>query len=156
MPRIREPGSPRDLRDLAKSLRDDPGALDKNLARLGGVEASVREQLDPSNEERAAALASLSRGLSRAATGDATANPGGNAEEAQADLERLADQLGDKTSDELARLGQSLAALQGAASQAGSGADGALRDATNALARGDRAAAADALRRLGDSLKGAE
>ena len=146
----------RDLRDLAKSVRDDPGALDTNLARLGGVEAGVREQLDPSNEERSAALASLSRGLSRAATSDAKANPGGDPELAQADLDRLADALGDTTSAELARVGQSLAALQGAASQAGSGADGALRDATNALARGDRAAAADALRRLGDALKGAE
>ncbi|MFH0750202.1 MAG: hypothetical protein V2B17_00025, partial [Chloroflexota bacterium] len=146
----------RDLRDLAKGMRDDPGALDRNLARLGGVEASVREQLDPSNEERAAALASLSRGLSRAATGDAKANPGGDPEKAQEDLDRLAGALGDKTNEELASLGQSLAALQGAASQAGSGADGALRDATSALARGDRAAAADALRRLGDALKGAE
>ena len=146
----------RDLRDLAKELRGDPGALDKNLARLGGVEASVREQLDPSNEERAAALAALSRGLSRAATGDAKTNPGGDPEEAEADLDRLADQLGDRPEQELARLGQSLAALQGAAAQAGAGADAALRDATSALARGDRAAAAEALRRLGDALQGAK
>jgi len=157
----RNPGDPRtrlasDLRDLAGSLRDDPGALDGHLARLGGVEAAVREQLDPSNEERAAALASLSRGLSRATTGDAKANPGGDPAEAQGDLDRLAAELGDRAPAELARLGQSLAALQGAASQTGSGADGALRDATSALARADRAAAAEALRRLGDTLRGAE
>ena len=85
-----------ELRDLAAELRTDPGALDTNLARLGGVEASVREQLDPANEERAAALAALNRGLSRAATGDAKANAGGDPEKAAADLDRAADGLADE------------------------------------------------------------
>ncbi len=80
----------RELRDLAAGLKGDPGALDTNLARLGGVEASVREQLDPANEERAAALAALNRGLSRAATGDAKANAEGDPERAAADLDRAA------------------------------------------------------------------
>ena len=42
-----------------------------NLAKLGAIEAALRAQLDPANEQRAAALSALSRGLSRAATGNA-------------------------------------------------------------------------------------
>ncbi|HEY6058749.1 MAG TPA: hypothetical protein VIV06_12005, partial [Candidatus Limnocylindrales bacterium] len=63
-----------ELRDLVKQLRDHPADLDVNLARLGAVEASVRSQLDPALEQRASALASLSRSLSRAATGQPAAN----------------------------------------------------------------------------------
>ena len=77
----------------------------------------------------------------------------GDPQVAESDLDRLADRLGDMTAAELSRFGQSLAALQGAASQAGAAADAALRDATNALARGDATGAAEALRRLGEALR---
>ena len=57
-----------ELRELAQRLRSNPGDLDRNLAQLGSVEDSVRSQLDPANEQRAASLAALSRALSRSAT----------------------------------------------------------------------------------------
>ena len=58
------------LRQLAERLRTNPGELDRNLAQVGAVEDAVRAQLDPANEQRAASLTSLSRALSRAATGN--------------------------------------------------------------------------------------
>ena len=63
-----------ELRDLARQLRDGPDQLDVNLARLGSVEAEVRAQIDPANEQRAASMTSLSRALSSAATGKPDAN----------------------------------------------------------------------------------
>ena len=80
----------KELRDLAKQLRENPGALDQNLAKLGSIEAALRAQLDPANEQRAAALNALSRGLSRAATGNAQANPDGDPEQAEKDLHEAA------------------------------------------------------------------
>ena len=52
------------LRELARQLRERPNELDANLAKLGAVEAALRAALDPANEQRAAALSALSRGLS--------------------------------------------------------------------------------------------
>jgi hypothetical protein len=63
-----------DLRDLAAQLRAHPEDLKANLAKLGSVQASLNSQLDPGNEQRAAALTSLNRSLSRAASGDPNAN----------------------------------------------------------------------------------
>ena len=54
-----------ELRELAEQLRQNPGDLDANLAQLGAVEDDVRAQLNPANEQRAAAIAALSRSLSR-------------------------------------------------------------------------------------------
>ena len=72
-----------ELRDLARQLRERPSDLDANLARLGSVETDVRAQLDPANEQRAASLTSLSRSLSRAATGKPEANRDGDPQKAQ-------------------------------------------------------------------------
>ncbi|HEX2626684.1 MAG TPA: hypothetical protein VHL56_07230, partial [Candidatus Limnocylindrales bacterium] len=105
------------LRDLAKQLREHPDQLDVNLAKLGSIEAALRSQLDPANEQRAAALSALSRGLSRAASGNPQANPEGNTDKAAQDLKDLADKLKDKTPDQLKQLGEQLAGLEGAASQ---------------------------------------
>jgi len=77
--KARTPDDPRaqvaqQLKDLAKLLRDHPGDLDAALAKVGSVEGELRAQIDPSTEQRAAALASLSRGLSNAAAGRPDAN----------------------------------------------------------------------------------
>src|SRR5712691_4057893 len=69
----RDPNDPRtklaeELRELALRLRDQPEALDANLARLGAIEDDVRAQIDPANEQRGSSLTSLSRSLSQAAT----------------------------------------------------------------------------------------
>ena len=92
-----------ELRELARQLRDKPTDLDVNLARLGAMEADVRAQTDPANEQRAASLTSLSRSLSRAATGKPDANKDGDPEEAQQDLDDLGDKLDDMTDAEKAR-----------------------------------------------------
>ena len=78
-----------ELRDLARQLRDRPGDLDVNLAKLGSVESDVRSRVDPATEQRAAALASLSRALSRSATGQQNANPDGDPKQTQEDLDKL-------------------------------------------------------------------
>jgi hypothetical protein len=59
----------KELRELARQLRDKPTDLDANLApRLHRDTRAI----DLSNEQRASALASLSRGLSRATPGGPT------------------------------------------------------------------------------------
>ena len=77
-----------ELRQLAARLRANPGDLDLNLSQLGSLEDEVRAQLDPSNEQRAASIASLSRSLSRAATSNPQANAGGDPHQARQDLAR--------------------------------------------------------------------
>src|SRR4029079_17608676 len=57
-----------ELRELSRQLRQNPGDLKANLARVSSVESGVRSQLDPANEQRASSLGALSRSLSRAAT----------------------------------------------------------------------------------------
>jgi hypothetical protein len=142
----------RELRELARQLREHPDDLDANLARLGSIEAALRAQLDPANEQRAASLGALSRGLSRAATGDPAANPDGDPKQAADDLKELADKLDGMTEAERRELARTLTELQGAASQAGGAAAQALRDAAQSLAQGDTAGARAALDRLGEAL----
>ncbi|MGH2897770.1 MAG: hypothetical protein ACRDMZ_03790, partial [Solirubrobacteraceae bacterium] len=144
-----------ELRDLARQLRERPDQLDANLARLGSIEAALRAQLDPANEQRAASLSALSRGLSRAATGNAQANPDGDAKKASEDVKQAADKVDEMTPDQQKELAKQLTALEGAASQAGSAASQALRDAAQSLAQGDTKSAQDALNRLGDALTSA-
>ena len=81
-----------ELRRLAQQLRDHPEDLDTNLARLGSLEDAIRSQLNPANEQRAAAISSLSRSLSRAATGS-DSNPQGDPEETSRDLDELKNRL---------------------------------------------------------------
>ena len=57
-----------ELRKLIRELRDNPTDLDQQLARLGSLEDALRSRIDPANEQRASALTSLSRQLSKAAT----------------------------------------------------------------------------------------
>ena len=142
----------KELRDLARQLRENPDKLDANLARLGSIEAALRSQLDPANEQRAAALSALSRGLSRAASGNAQANPDGDPKKAAEDVKAAADKLDGMTPDEQKELARQLTELEGAASQAGGAASQALRDAAQSLAQGDKAAAQAALDRLADAL----
>ncbi len=146
----------RQLRDLARQLRDRPADLDVNLARLGSVEGALRSQLDPANEQRAASLSSLSRSLSRTATGSKSANADGDPKDASDDLRDLAGRLDATTPEQQRDLARQLAELQSTASQADGAAGQALRDATQSLAQGDVAGAKAALDRLGESLKGAQ
>ena len=144
-----------ELRQLAERLRTNPGDLDRNLAQLGAVEDDVRAQLDPANEQRAASLSSLSRSLSRSATGKPQANPGGDPKEARDDLEDLAQKVDDMTQAEREALARELAELQGAASQADGAAGQALKDAASSLAQGDTEGAKAALNKLGEALDAA-
>ncbi|MEA2672899.1 MAG: hypothetical protein QOI92_91 [Chloroflexota bacterium] len=141
-----------ELRDLAKQLRDHPDQLDANLAKLGSIQAALSAQLDPANEQRAAALSALSRGLSRAATAKSDANPSGDPKAAADDLKNAAKQLDQMTPAQQKELAKQLTQLGGAASQAGSTASQALTDAAQSLAQGDTTSAKDALNRLADSL----
>ncbi|HYN70061.1 MAG TPA: hypothetical protein VEX41_07615, partial [Candidatus Eisenbacteria bacterium] len=142
----------KELRDLARQLRERPDQLDANLAKLGSIEATLRSQLDPANEQRAAALSALSRGLSRSATGNPEANRDGDPKQAAEDLKQLATELPDKTEAEKKELARQLAELEGVANQAGGAASQALTDAAQSLAQGDTAGAQSALERLAEAL----
>ena len=137
-----------ELRDLARQLRERPAGLDVNLARLGSIESDVRARIDPATEQRAASLTSLSRSLSRAATGKPDANRDGDPEQTAEDLERLSEELDDKTEQELAELARQLAEQEANASGASGAASQALRDAAQSLAQGDTEGARSALDRL--------
>ncbi len=58
-----------ELRRISRELRERPEDLEAQLARLGSLEDALRARLDPSNEQRAAALASLARSVSRLQSG---------------------------------------------------------------------------------------
>src|SRR4029079_15791951 len=90
----------KELRELARQPRENPDQLQANLAKLGSIEAALRAQLDPANEERAAALSALSRGLSKASTGNASANLDGNPKQAADDLKKAAEKVGEMTPDQ--------------------------------------------------------
>ena len=143
-----------DLRDLAAQLRANPEDLKANLARLGSVEASLQSQLDPGNEQRSSALTSLSRSLSRAASGKPDANKDGDPKTAADDLKDLGDKLDTMTPEQRSQAAAALAGLQSQASQASGAAGQALRDAAQAIAQGQTAAARAALDKLGEALQG--
>ena len=159
--KARTPDDPRaqvaqQLKDLAKLLRDHPGDLDAALAKVGSVEGQLRAQIDPSIEQRAAALASLSRGLSNAAAGRPDANKAGDPTTAAQDLRDLAARLDNLTSAERKQLADQLAGLQSTARVADGSAGVAAGDAARSLATGDIAGAKDALGRLADAVQGAD
>lgn len=146
----------KELRDLAAQMRNKPDDLKLNLASLGSVEEGVRSQLDPANEQRASALSSVSRALSRAATGQPSANKDGNPKTAAQDLKDLGKKLDGLTPEQRRQMAAALAEQQSAASQASGAAGQALQDAVQSISQGDTAAAQDALNRLGDALQNAD
>ncbi|HVL53494.1 MAG TPA: hypothetical protein VM344_04485, partial [Vitreimonas sp.] len=144
-----------ELRELARQLRQSPEHLDLNLARIASLEGRVRAQLDPANEQRASALTSLSRSLSRTATGQQNANRDGDPDAAARDLADLRDKLDELTPEQLRDLARQLAEQQSTAAQADGAAGQALRDAAQSLGQGDAAGAREALDRLGEALRNA-
>ena len=156
-----DPNDPRtrlakDLRDLAQQLRDRPDQLDANLARLGSIEDDLQASIDPSTEQRASALTSLSRSLSQATTGKQDANPTGDPKQAQKDLADASAKLDTMTPQERQDLAAKLAALQQTADATDGAAGAALRDAAQSLATGDIASAKQALDRLAKALDAAK
>jgi len=145
-----------ELRDLALQLRDRPGDLDANLARLGSVEGDLRAAIDPATEQRASALASLSRALSSASTGKPDANRDGDPTKAAEDLAKAADELEKLTPEQRAELARRLTELQGTASQASGAAGVAAREAAQSLSGGDIMGARDALDRLAHAVSGTD
>ena len=114
-----------ELRRLARELRDRPEDLDQQLARLGSLEDALRSQIDPANEQRAAAITSLSRSLSRAATGS-DSNPQGDPQKTNEDLDDLKDRLPEMSDEERDALARQLAEMDSTARQAGANAQTAL------------------------------
>src|SRR3990170_2659818 len=96
-----------ELRRLAQQLRDNPENLQANLARLGSLEDALRSRIDPANEQRAAAITSLSRALSRSSTGN-DSNPQGDPQKTGEDLADLANRIGQMTDEEREALARDL------------------------------------------------
>ena len=91
-----------ELRELARQLREQGDDREATLARIGSVQESLDRMRDPQAAALDAALTQLARATSRAASGDETANPEGDGEQAAADLEQLASEV-DEMSEEQAR-----------------------------------------------------
>ena len=81
-----------ELRDLAQQLRQRPTTSTSTSPASARSRPSLRAQIDPANEQRAASLTSLSRALSSAATGKPDANRDGDPEKARDDLKDLGGQ----------------------------------------------------------------
>ena len=143
-----------ELRELARQLRDKPGELAANLRQLGAVENDVRARIDPATEQRASAMTSLARSLSRAASGNPDANRDGDPEQTQRDLAELADKVDEMTEAERRELARQLAGMESTAAGADGASATALQDAAQSLAQGDTAGAKAALDRLGESTTG--
>ena len=143
-----------ELRRLSRELRERPEDLESQLARLGSLEDALRARLDPSNEQRAAALASLARRVSappvrqRQQPGRRPAE--GRRGRSTGSAERCRRDDGRRAASAWRR---QLAELEGVARQAGAGAQArAARRRARRIARGDDAGAQDALGRLGEAL----
>ncbi len=144
-----------ELRQLAEQLRQKPGDLQANLAKLGAVQDAIGAQLDPSNEQRASALAAAARALSQTATGNPQANPDADTKVTHEDLNDLGARLDSMTPAQRAQMATALAALQQLVTQADSTAGQALQDAASSIAQGDVAGAKTALDKLGAALEAA-
>ena len=82
------------------------------------MESDVRARIGPASEQRASALTSLSRSLSRAATGSPDANRDGDPEKTRQDLEKLGDKLDEMTDAQRRDLARQLAEMQATARSA--------------------------------------
>src|SRR5690606_31119403 len=91
----------RELRELARQLREQGDDREATLARIGSVQEELARMTDPRAAERDAGLTQLSRSASRAATGDEEANRDGDPERAARDLEELAERAEALDPDEL-------------------------------------------------------
>ncbi len=145
-----------ELRELARQLRTKPDDLAANLRQLGAVESDIRARIDPASEQRASSLTSLSRSLSRAATGNPDANRDGDPEMTREDLKKLGDKLDEMTDAQRRDLARQLAEMQATARSADGAAATALGAAAQSLAQGDTEGARSALDRLGEAMTGAQ
>ena len=150
----------RQLRELARQLREQGDDREATLARIGSVQEQLSRMTDPQASEQDAALTQLARATSQAATGDEEANPDGEPEEAARDLEELADRTDELTpeeasarADELRQAAQAGAASQPAAARAVAEAADALDRAARTESQQDRQAAAEALERAADAFR---
>ena len=66
----------RQLRELARQLREQGADREATLARIGSVQEALSRMTDPRAAEQDAGLSQLARSASRAATGDEEAEPG--------------------------------------------------------------------------------
>src|SRR5690606_4958757 len=119
------------------------------LARMGALEDRLRSGIDRGAEQRASAIAALSRELSRAAgRQDASGTP----QQAAQDLARLGERVPELTAEQRAALTRQLSELEGLAREVSPEARAALHEAAQAVSGGDAAAAQGALGRLGEAL----
>ncbi|MEO6295468.1 MAG: hypothetical protein ABIP01_00110 [Candidatus Limnocylindria bacterium] len=153
----------RQLRELARQLREQGDDREATLARIGSVQEELSRLTDPQAAESDAALTQLARSTSRAATDDPDANPDGEPEEAAQDLEELAEQTDALSPEEAAaraaelrRAAQAGSASQPQAARALAEAADALDAAARSGSEQDRQAAAEALERAADAVRQAE
>src|SRR6185503_12368059 len=69
------------LEEVARDLETKGEDANDPRRQLAPVENDVRARIDPATEQRASAMTSLARSLSRAATGDQDANRDGDPDE---------------------------------------------------------------------------
>ena len=145
----------RQLAELAKKLRENPGQREQALADLSALEETLRRQLEPGAEARQAALEQLAANLAKLAGQEQTGEQE-NLEQAAQALADLAAQMGEMDATQREALAT---ALQQMASQAAA-TDPALAQALSALAeaarQGDTDAAAQAAQSGTQALRQAE
>ncbi|MCR4406467.1 MAG: hypothetical protein NUW24_06030 [Anaerolineae bacterium] len=145
----------RQLAELARKLRENPGQREQALADLSALEETLRRQLEPGAEARQAALEQLAANLAKLAGQQQTDEQESLNQAAQA-LADLAAQMGEMDAAQREALATT---LQQMASQAAA-TDPALAQALSALAeatrQGDTDAAAQAAQNGAQALRQAE
>lgn len=141
----------RELEELARQLRENPGDREEALAELARAEQALKERLQPDSAARAAALAALAQRLQQMSGSQRDPQ---DVEGAAEDLEALAEELAAMSPEEREQLAQDLAQMAGRAGQAGETALAqALAELAQAAESGDEAEAQDAADRAAQAMR---
>ena len=142
----------RQLDELARQLRENPGDREQALADLSTLEAELRRQIDPGAATRQAMLDAITAQLQALAQSESASPP-----DTAAALEQLAASLDSMTAEEQQSLAAALSQMAAQASQAGdTDLAQALAAMSQAAQAGDAQAASDAAGQVSEAVQNAQ
>ena len=145
----------RQLAELAKKLRDNPGQREQALADLSALEEALRRQLEPGTEARQATMEQLAANLAKLA-GQQQAGEQASLDQAVQALADLAAQTGKMDVAQREALATTLQQMASQAAATDPALAQALEDLAAAARRGDTDAATQAAQNGAQALRQAE
>ena len=134
----------RQLAELSKDLRENTSSREDALARISRTEQNLQKRLDSRAGTRRASLEELAQALQNQRGEQAAQRQ--NPEQAAAELEKTADNVGQMSAEQREQLAQALEQQANRAAASDPALAQNLRDAASALRQGDTAQAESALR----------